>query len=65
MVDDIKFVMFKMADTDPLLEWASNWDGNESDELTINAIVEVSLNEYKGIYTPQCMIKTYEITAQN
>lgn len=61
MVNDIKFVMFKMPDDDPLLEWASAWDGEETDELTINAIVEVGLNEYQGVYTPQCMIKDYTI----
>lgn len=60
-INDIKFVMFKMPDTDPLLEWASAWDGEEIDEITINAVVEVGLNEYQGIYTPQCMIKDYII----
>ena len=61
MINDIKFVMFKMPEEDPLLEWASAWDGEETDELTINAIVEVGLNEYQGVYTPQCMIKDYMI----
>ena len=60
-VNDIKFVMFKMDETEPLLEWASAWDGEEDDELTINAVVEVGLNEYQGVYTPQCMIKDYII----
>ena len=64
MVNDIKYVMFKMDETDPLLEWASSWDNDDS-EITINAVVEVSLNEYKGLYTPQCIIQDYEITAQN
>lgn len=65
MVGDIKFVMFKMSETDPLLEWASDWSDDEDDDITINAVVEVGLNEYKGVYTPQCMIKDYVITAQN
>lgn len=65
MVGDIKFVMFKMAETEPLLEWASAWDGDDDDYIVLDAIVEVGLNEYKGVYTPQCMIKTYNITAQN
>ena len=65
MVGDIKFVMFKMAGSDPLLEWASAWDGDDGDYIVLDAIVEVALNEYKGVYTPQCMIKTYNITAQN
>lgn len=63
MINDIKFVMFKMSETDSLLEWASSWEEDES-EVTLSAIVEVGLNEYKGIYTPQCMIKEYKITGQ-
>lgn len=65
MIDDIKYVMFKMPEDDPLLEWASGWDSDDDDEITINAVVEVSLNEYKGVYTPQCIIQDYNITAQN
>lgn len=65
MIDDIKYVMFKMSEDDPLLEWASGWDSGDDDEITINAVVEVSLNEYKGVYTPQCIIQDYNITAQN
>lgn len=65
MINDIKFVIFKLSETDQFLEWATSWDGNEEDELEMNAIVEMSINEYNGIYTPQCMIKEYEITAQN
>lgn len=65
MINDIKFVIFKLPDTDPFLEWATSWDGDENDELEMTAIVEMSINEYKGVYTPQCMIKEYEITAQN
>lgn len=64
-INDIKYVMFKMPEDDPLLEWASGWDGDEWDEITITAVVEVSLNEYKGVYTPQCIIQDYNITAQN
>lgn len=65
MIGDIKFVMFKMPETDPLLEWASDWNDDEDDTITISAVVEVGLNEYKGVYTPQCMIKDYVITVQN
>ena len=64
-INDIKYVMFKMPEDDPLLEWASGWDGDEWDEITITAVVEVSLNEYEGVYTPQCIIQDYNITAQN
>lgn len=65
MVDDIKFVMFKMSESDPLLEWVNSWDGDDDDQIVLNAVVEVSLNEYQGKYTPQCIIKEYVITTQN
>lgn len=65
MINDIKFVIFKLPETDEFLEWATSWDGNEEDELEMNVIVEMSINEYNGTYTPQCIIKEYEITAQN
>lgn len=65
MINDIKFVIFKLPETDEFLEWATSWDGDEEDELEMNVIVEMSINEYNGTYTPQCIIKEYEITAQN
>lgn len=61
MINDIKYVQFKMAEDNKLLTWASEWDGDDDDEITINIVGEVSLNEYKGIYTPQVMIKENEI----
>ena len=61
VINDIKYVMFKMSEDDPLLNWASDWDGDEWDEIAINAVVEVSLNEYKGVFTPQCIITDYNI----
>lgn len=60
-VDDIKFVQFGMKDNDGLLEWASAWDGEEDDEITINVVGEVSINEYKGMYTPQFVIKCNQV----
>ena len=65
MINDIKFVIFKLPETDSFLAWATSWDGDEEDELEMNVIVEMSINEYNGTYTPQCIIKEYEITAQN
>ena len=65
MIDDIKFVIFKLPETDSFLAWATSWDGDEEDELEMNVIVGMSINEYNGTYTPQCIIKEYEITAQN
>lgn len=60
-VNDIKFVQFKMAEDNELLSWVSEWDGNENDEITLNVVGEVSISEYKGIYTPQVIIKESEI----
>ena len=61
MIDDIKFVQFKMTEDNALLEWASSWDGDEEDEITINIVGEVEISEYKGIYTPQVKIIESEI----
>ena len=60
-INDIKFVQFGMKEDNPLLEWASAWDGNDGDEIIINAVGEVSINEYKGNLTPQFIIKDSEI----
>ena len=57
MIDGIKFVQFKMHDEDPLLVWASDWGEDEDDEITLSVVGELSINEYKGIYTPQVTIK--------
>lgn len=56
-VDDIKFVQFKMSEDNELLTWASSWDGEDTDEITLNVVGEVGISEYKGIYTPQVIIK--------
>lgn len=61
IVNDIKFVQFKMAEDNELLSWASEWDGNENDEITLNVVGEVSISEYKGVYTPQVIIKESQI----
>lgn len=66
-IDDIKFVQFNMAEDNPLLEWASAWDGEDDDSIEMNIIGKVGLNEYKGVYTPQVTIDDIEIinTIQN
>jgi len=60
-INDIKFVQFSMKEDNPLLEWASVWDGDDNDEVVINVVGEVSINEYKGNLTPQFIIKDSEI----
>lgn len=59
-VNDIKYVLFKLDESDELLNWVSAWE-DDGKEMTINVVAKVSLNEYKGIYTPQCMIEEYTI----
>ena len=51
-----------MEEDNKLLQWVSAWDGDKSDEITLNIVGEVSLNEYKGVYTPQVIIKEGAIT---
>ena len=67
MINDIKFVQFNMAENNPLLEWASAWDGDDNDTMEINVVGKASVNEYKGVYTPQIMIEDFQInkTIQN
>ena len=57
----IKFVQFKMTEDDELLDWASSWDVDPDDEIVLNVVGEVSISEYKGIYTPQVTIQESEI----
>lgn len=59
-INDIKYVIFKLPETDSLLEWASAWEDDDS-EIEVNVVAKVSLNAYQGIYTPQCMIEEYTI----
>ena len=61
IINDIKFVKFGMKEDDPLLEWASAWDGEDDDEIIINVVGEVCVNDYNGTLTPQMVIKDSEI----
>lgn len=61
-IEDIKFVQFKMAENDALLTWATAWDGDDNDEIALNVVGEVGISEYKGVYTPQVIIRESEIT---
>lgn len=60
-IDNIKFVQFKMSEDNELLTWVSSWDGEPTDEITLNVVGTASISEYKGIYTPQITIKDCEI----
>lgn len=60
-INDIKFVQFKLSGGDPIYDFMNDWGGNEDDVIELNIIGECSINEYKGICTPQIMIKDCEI----
>lgn len=59
--NDIKFVKFNMKEDDPLLEWASAWDGDGGDKITINVVGTVGINEFQGIRTAQFIIENSKI----
>lgn len=59
--NDIKFVKFNMKEDDPLLKWASAWDGDSDDKITINAVGTVGINEFQGVRTAQFIIEDSEI----
>lgn len=59
--NDIKFVKFNMKEDDPLLEWASAWDGESDDKITINVVGTVGINEFQGVRTAQFIIENSEI----
>lgn len=59
-IDGVKYVQFRMDEDSPLLQFATAWNNN-NDEITIDVVGEVSINEYKNIYTPQVMIKEINV----
>lgn len=65
MHNDIKFVQFNMKEDDPLLEWASAWDGEDNDKIFIDVVGTVGVNEYQGVYTAQFIIENSNLTIQN
>lgn len=67
IIDDIKFVQFNMDEDNELLQWVSDWDGADEDVIELNVVGEASINNYKGTYTPQVIIKDIQIinTVQN
>ena len=63
--NDIKYVQFNMKESDPLLEWASAWGGEDSDQIILNVVGTVGINEYQGTYTAQFIIESSNLTIQN
>lgn len=63
--DTIKYVAFKLAEDNPLLEFANGWGSKES-EIVFDAVVKCGLNTYGGVTQCQCTIEDVEvITIQN
>lgn len=55
--DNIAFIKFKNPENDKVL----NFINSDKEKIIINAICDVSISEYKGVRTPQAMIKNYEV----
>ena len=63
-INDIKFVQFKLKKGDLLYNFVNDW--GDDDELIIFDIVgECSINNYKGILTPQIQIKDCNRVSKN
>lgn len=63
-INDIKFVQFKLKKGDLLYNFVNDW--GDDDELIIFDIVgECSINNYKGILTPQVQIKDCDRVSKN
>lgn len=63
-INDIKFVQFKLKKGDLLYNFVNDW--GDDDELIIFDIVgECSVNNYKGILTPQIQIKDCDRVSKN
>jgi single-stranded-DNA-specific exonuclease len=64
MVNDIKFIMFKCDDKNPLYNWVQDaW--NDDDSIKITIVGTPGINEYEGVRTPQIIIKDVEILENN
>lgn len=55
--DNIAFIKFKNSENDNVL----NFIDSNKDKIIINAICDVSISDYKGVRTPQAIIKSYEV----
>lgn len=60
-INDIKFVQFKLKDGDPIYDFVNDWLSDDNDQVILNVVGECSINDYKGILTPQVLIKDSEV----
>lgn len=61
--EDVSIVKFKLSKDDELLCAMDGFDGVWSKEYYINAICSLSLNNYNGTVSTQCIVKDYQITS--
>lgn len=54
---DVAVIKFKNSSDDPVLNFLDSFENS----ITINALCQVEMSEFKGIITPQITIKEYEV----
>lgn len=57
VTDDYAIIKFKNPTNDPVLNFLDSFE----ETITIDALCQVGISEYKGIITPQITIKDYEV----
>ena len=55
--NDIAIIKFKNPNDDPVLNFLDSFENS----ITINALCQVEMSEFKGIITPQITVKEYEV----
>lgn len=63
-IHDIKFVQFKLKKGDLLYDFINDW-GDDGDLIRFDIVGECSINDYKGILTPQVQIKDCDRVSKN
>ena len=61
MIDNIKFVQFKMAEGDPLYDFVNSWTVEDDDEIEFNVVGTCSINNYNNVLTPQFVINDVQM----
>lgn len=61
MIDNIKFVQFKMVEGDPLYDFVNSWTAEDDDEIEFNVVGTCSVNNYNNVLTPQFVINDVQI----
>lgn len=60
-IDGVKYIQFKCKEDNPVFNWFNDtW--NDDDSVTFSVVGSPSVNNYKGIETPQIIIKDLELS---